>query len=274
MKSLSFTHILIITLAVLFGSHSFLIRSGLISYTKEASNFFSSRARAQAAVYSDAKIILLGSSLSGRIPGCESGNMTIANFGVDGQTFAAGLRWLNLRRNKQDDVVILETNMIHGLKNTVFGEISLWEKLGTKIPELRASSRPSAMLYSALKNGFQAKRGNWDVDHEVDVRNYLVYNESNFQPKEEDLLLLSELTKIQHAGGKVVFVEYPSGDRSIDSFSSRKSRITWLASKLNSSFYNFSHLVEEGVVQLSDGVHLDADSAKVFSSIIQQIAQR
>jgi hypothetical protein len=251
--------------------HSLSVRGQWLPYQKGASNFFSSCARAQAGLGSDAPIALLGSSIAGRIPGVESGNPLIANFGADGNTFQQGLRWIKLKE-KPYAMIIIETNMIHGISSEHrLDSIPFWQKMGIAIPEVAAYARPSARIYSMLRNKndhFDANKSliplpQWSKQHGLDLVNYTATSEQKN--------LFGLLMNWKKQGSKIVFVEFPSGERSKNSYPERKPWISWLSQNLDAPFYDFSSPIYQKSFRLSDGVHLDQKSARNFARTIEEI---
>lgn len=254
--------------------HALIVHGGFIEYSKGESNFFSSRARSQAALYSDAKIVLLGSSITGRIPNCDSGNNLIANFGADGKTFESGFSWLYQRGVRTGDFIFIETNMIHGMTNSDFPPITQWENLGAKIPLLRANYRPSGLLYSLLRNYRDADDKIRTSIQDFDYKAFLRMDGSVFEPDASHADLLAQLKKIKQSGANIIFVEYPSGRRSLESMQNRLPLILWLRKELDIPFYDFTSMLGNNKITLSDGVHLDSKSAYAFAEILAKISSK
>lgn len=81
---------------------------------KGESNYFSTLSRFQAAAEGPAKIAFAGSSITGRLPGREIGNVDIANLGSDGGPALDGLKLLSTGRVALPQWVVIETNTLYG----------------------------------------------------------------------------------------------------------------------------------------------------------------
>jgi hypothetical protein len=171
-------------------------------------------------------------------------------------------------------MIIIETNLMHGLpKEKLIDHVSLWQRVGTRHPEVAAYARPSAQLYSLAR----ASRGFSSLNKEKvilspvkSVMQTVDYEDSErFMEQHEKLLHI--LMRWKNSGSKIVFVEFPSGNRSKNSFSERKPMIMWLCQKLNATFYDFSSSAHHKPIALSDGVHLDERSSHIFANTIQHI---
>jgi hypothetical protein len=266
-----FYRIFLLSFLLLGVLQSLSVRGRWLPYQKGASNFFSSTARAQAGLVSNAPIALLGSSIAGRIPGVESGNSLIANFGVDGNTFQQGLKWIKLKE-KPYAMIIIETNMIHGISSEHrLDSIPFWQKMGIAIPEAAAYARPSARIYSMLRN----KNDHFDANKSLIPLPQSSKQQGidlvNYSATSEQKNLLGLLMNWKKQGSEIVFVEFPSGERSKNSYPQRKPWIAWLSQNLDAPFYDFSCAIYHKSFTLSDGVHLDQKSAIIFANTLSEI---
>lgn len=251
--------------------HAISVRGKWLPYSKGESNFFSSLARSQAALHSEAPIAVLGSSITGRVPGVEAGNPSIANFGADGQTFQEGLSWM-VSREKSFSLIVFETNKIHGVpKDLPTKNLTFWRKLGARVPEISAYSRPSARLYSLLRGDSLAHHHESMPLHPVGTHIQQTENNDPFVPSEEEQNLLALCKQLQEQGSRIALVEYPAGVGYNDSLPARKPFILWLSRCLSVDFYDYSAKEYKDMVSHTDSVHLDSTSAVKFANTFHQI---
>lgn len=101
--------------------------------------------------------VLVGSSIAGRIlpEYFDNSGLEVANLGLDGAVLLTGLEII-AQRGYPTRLLLLETETIDAVQSTndqavVEGLSSLSFRLARWLPLLRASSRPSSIIYSKLK---------------------------------------------------------------------------------------------------------------------------
>jgi hypothetical protein len=266
-----FRRYFLITIMLIFTVHALMIQNHLVHYRKGESNFFSSRARAQEAFCSTANIALLGSSISGRIPGHVNGAGELANYSADGYTFAQGLKWLEMPRNRHYHTVIIESNTIDGAEFGDSLKLASWEILGARVKPLSASARPSSIIYSALISSSDTSVGGKNfhfINYQVEFGSS--FHQRNWVALEYHHNVLGKLSEIKKTGANIAFVEYPAGQRSLQTYSQRLPFIEWLCNNLNAKFYDCSSLEKEQHINLTDGVHMDQNGAINFFYAIKE----
>lgn len=142
------------TLAICFAIQTATLRAFHGRTHKSESNFFSSMARLQTGVTPLPSVMLLGSSMTGRLPDRSNGFYGVANLGCDGGSALPILRAIARGDFPTPATLVIEANTLErGLVES--GEIddairSAWFWVGVKMPQLSAAARPSAFVYSAL----------------------------------------------------------------------------------------------------------------------------
>jgi len=154
----SYTLTLTLTLAACFGLQSFALHRSGGKTNKSESNFFSSLARIQTGIRSQPEVMLLGSSITGRLPDRSSGFAGVANLGCDGSSAADTLEAMDAGRLPIAPKLIIEGNTLYRSASGATSEIgraiaSPWFQVGNQIPNLGATARPAAFAYSRLLAG-------------------------------------------------------------------------------------------------------------------------
>jgi hypothetical protein len=122
---------------------------------KGESNFFSSMARLQTGLSPTPSIMLVGSSMMGRLPDRSAGWDGVANLGCDGGSAVTAIRAIAAGTFPAPTAVIVEANTLRmGIVGRP-GEIdraiqSAWFWAGVHVRQLGATARPAALVYSAL----------------------------------------------------------------------------------------------------------------------------
>jgi hypothetical protein len=147
---------LVAALAALFVLQALALRASGGRTAKGESNYFSSLARIQTGIAAPrARIYLLGSSLTGRLPDRSRGFWGVANLGCDGGGAVDTLRALHDGRLPVAPVLVVEANTLHRAAEGRGSEVGRaigapWFRVGCRVPWLGATARPSALLYNAL----------------------------------------------------------------------------------------------------------------------------
>lgn len=243
---------------------------------KGESNYFSTLSRFQAAAEGPAKIAFAGSSITGRLPGREIGNVDIANLGSDGGPALDGLKLLSTGRVALPQWVVIETNTLYGgigfqeslvLRNTQ----GQWFMVGSRITLLSASARPSAMLYQKLlrrpkvltSDSFSIRATKLSLNDKIV---FTKAEQERYEEYEKSVNMLLE------KGVKVILMQFPAG-RMRDK---EKKLVDYTVSKLTetgkASYVNMEVQIPREKLAFTDGVHLNPESAaKVLSSVASYI---
>lgn len=260
--------LLTFSLAVWFVAQTLALRASGGRTIKSDSNFFSSLGRIQAGAHSRQKIMVLGSSITGRIPDSAQGFSGISNMGCDGGHGIDTLRAIDQGIIPSAPWIFIEANTLgHSLTETR-SEVSRamtrpWFRLGIEIPSISAYSRPSAFFYSKL---LESKIGSFrkeDAERGFGTGT----NPTKLHPA-----LRRELTPIQNQviaevsgviarlrqnGSQFIFVWLPPARAE----TRPPDWILSLAEASNSYWWDLAQAVPKEEVRLTDSVHMDATSA-------------
>lgn len=260
--------LLLITLCLCFGAQAL----GLLMVggrtVKSESNFFSSVGRIQASAKDSPEIMLLGSSITGRLPDRAHGFAGVANLGCDGGSAVDTLRAIHKGRLPRAPIIFVEANALHiALRGE--GEVAAamrrpWFHVGMRVPLLSSYARPSAFAYSIL---LASRTGNYGTVHGEGFpqggqpgTNDLAWDEMEVTDPERELAdemsrIISDLRK---AGSRIIVVWLPPGreDGQLPSNWIRK-----MVSESGAEWWDLGHRIDPSEYRLTDGVHMDAESA-------------
>lgn len=264
------------TLALCFGIQAYAYYKLDWKTGKGESNYFSTLSRFQAAAQAPAEIAFAGSSITGRLPGREVGNVKIANLGSDGGPALDGLRMLSSGRVALPKWVVIESNTLYG--GIDFGDSlalqnsqGLWFKAGSRFPLLGASARPSAMIYHKL-----LRRPKVLSSAPVSLQSSRVttIGEITLTKKEQYRLEQYEqsVKLLLKNNVRIVMVIFPAGKMR----EREKKLVMHTVAKLTQSnevkYVNLEEQIPRENLEFTDGVHLNPESAaKVLSSLIEYI---
>jgi hypothetical protein len=249
---------------------------------KSESNYFSTLSRFQGAVAPGAALAVTGSSLSGRLPGRESGNQDVANLGSDGGTPLDGLTLLDEGLVGRPSWIVLETNTLFSsgcLVETpaVGGARGFWFRIGGVMPLLGASARPTGMLYGQLLGrkwvgvamAFKLHQLTSPVPPAA-----LGDEDLNGFELERIRRLGTSLLKAQQNGTRILMVRYPAGPlkpRQIDEMNTVIARLHQLT---GAPYLDLSSEVPRAELVFTDNVHLGPESAaRVLATLREVIHQ-
>ena len=258
-----------LTLALCFAAQGYALRTAGGRFLKSESNFFSSLGRIQAGAQGQADVLLLGSSITGRLPDRAQGYQGFANMGCDGGSAVDALRAIDAGILPTAPIMVVETNTLHLAlddKPTEIGQAlrKPWFKWGLKIPAIASYGRPSAYFYSKLLAKRIGTFGAPELDSDLDVTTLpLVPNTALVRPleaREESLVaeVAAILGRLKARGVHVVFVWLPparSGGATTPEW------IVELARRASVPNWELGKDARQDWIQLTDGVHMAAPSA-------------
>jgi hypothetical protein len=142
-------------LAACFGAQTLALRLAGGRTVKSESNYFSSIARLQTETRNKPRIMLLGSSMTGRLADRAADIPGVANLGCDGGSPVITLRAIDRGLLPAAPVIVVEANSLtfelEGRGREIAAAIdSGWFQLGGRFPNLGATARPTAFAYSWL----------------------------------------------------------------------------------------------------------------------------
>jgi hypothetical protein len=244
------------------------------TWGKGESNFFSSLARLQNAAAKPAKVALVGSSITGRLPDRGSGFPGIVNVGIDGGSSFDGLRAIDEGIIQVTDEVVIEINTLsvglHAEGVQVAGSLnSPWFRAGLKCPTLSYGSRPTGLFYSWARNrGVTAQsvhgeilRDGFSLPVRAPSRPKLGAEEEARADQISNLVLAAK-----SKGLKVTLVQFPPA---IAEESVPFAMGLAIAERCGVPIWNLGKEIQPGAVEFTDAVHLAPGSAtKVLKTLI------
>lgn len=275
-----YTLILTLTLAALFGLQSFALKQSGGRTAKSESNFFSSVGRIQAGAADGVKLMVLGSSITGRLPDRAQGVEGTANMGCDGGSAVDALRAMDAGILPVAPRLVIEANTLHLALEKKPSEIGSamkrpWFKAGLQVPNLAAYARPSAFLYSKLLErrigGFDLKPGE-DLGESGKPQAVPAGQAVSLKPEEESLVaeIHGILDRLSRRGTQAMIVWLPP---TRPSTSLPPPWILELARRSGIPYWDLSQQIQPGTVTLTDGVHMAAPSAaRTMASLVKASA--
>ena len=267
------------SLFLCFGMQSVLFYGWDWKTGKGESNYFSTLSRFQAAAHPAAEMAFAGSSITGRLPGREVGNHHVANLGSDGGPALDGLRMLVSGKIALPEWLVIETNTLYG--GVGFGESLIarngqgpWFTIGSRMPLLGASARPSAMLYAKLLRRPSVLSGMAMPLIESSPDDTTI-DDMNDLEKQRFQAYLSAISDLRAKGVKLILVQIPAGE-----MKDRERRlVAWSVSQIQKQhpipFVDAERQIPRDQLHFTDGVHMDPESAaKVLASIAEFCHQR
>jgi len=234
---------------------------------KTESNYFSSLIRFQAAGGEAPPLTVVGSSITGRLPGRETGNHEVSNLGVDGGSARDGITMLLDGRMHAGAWVIVEVNSIErvvldppsSMLKAVGGPVFA---AGVKLPVLSYSARPTGMLYGKLLNRQPAAA---DAAHVFPLALTEPQPTAPFADERERQRmdeLVTNINKLKQAGSRVLLVEYPSGPMGEKTRALTDRDTAYVAREAHVPFANLAKQIPRDQLTFSDPVHLNPTSAR------------
>lgn len=259
--------ILIVTLGACFGLQVFALRAAGGKTTKSESNYFSSIGRIQLNVRGNPKVMLLGSSITGRLPDRANGFDGFANMGCDGGSAVDVLRAMDEGILPSAPWLVVEVNTLVLALEDRSNEIGRalrrpWFAVGLKVPIFSAYARPAAFCYSRLLTNrigsFSAEEGLEDLGvsslPQVPEKAGLAHSAAEEALVQE---LVAILRRLEDRGSKAILVWFPPARDCEDV----PGWILDLAARADVPFWDLGQQAEPGTVTLTDGVHMAAPSA-------------
>lgn len=273
--------LLLLTLAACFGVQSLALRLSGGRTLKSESNFFSSLGRIQAGAHAQQKIMVLGSSITGRLPDSAQGFAGISNMGCDGGCGIDTLRAIDQGILPSAPWIFIETNTLNLSLSPKPTEISRtmmspWFKFGINHPSISAYARPAAFFYSKL---LARKIGNYPPAEAV--RGFgsgtvpvLLSPAASQSLDAIQANRVAEVTdiiqRLQRRGSRFIFVWLPPAHANDPA----PEWILSLAESSHSYWWDLGRRVSPQDVKLTDGVHMDAPSAtRATGDLLRAVAQ-
>lgn len=267
------------TLAVCFAAQGFALRSVGGRTVKSESNFFSSIGRIQAGTRGKVDAMILGSSITGRLPDRAQGYAGWANMGCDGGSAVDALRAMDQGILPSAKHLVIEANTLQLAlegKSTEIGSAIRrpWFRVGTRVPLLAAYARPSAFLYSKLLANrigtFANSAGLGDLGVAEAPMLIPAPPATSLDENQENLIaeLTTILVKFSHRGIKTTIVWLPPARKD---GSQPPEWILELARRSGSRYWDLGQMADPDSIQLTDGVHMSAESAALTMNSLDKV---
>ena len=259
---------LILTLALLFTLQNLALRAVGGRTAKSESNFFSSMGRIQAGATGRANVMMLGSSITGRLPDKAQGYAGWANMGCDGGSAVDALRAMDEGILPTARLLVIEANTLQLALNTKPTEIGQamrkpWFKVGMELPALSAYARPAAFFYSKL---LERRTGGFELQTGEDLGVTSRPERVNGLPKAgltvRQLELINEVRgilerlKTKDIEAIIVWLPPARGDNSPP-----PPWIQEMSHRCGIPYWDLGQQAIPGTITLTDGVHMAAPSA-------------
>jgi len=272
--------ILAITLVMCFAAQSLALRLSGGRTAKSESNFFSSIGRIQAGTVGKPEVMVLGSSITGRLPDRANGLTGWANMGCDGGSAVDALRAMDEGILPNAPLLVIEANTLQLALETKPTEIGQamrkpWFKVGMRWSGLSAYARPAAFFYSKL---LERRIGGFDLpageDLGVTSGPMMVGAPPHAGLTTRQLELIHEvraiLERLKAKGSKAVIVWLPPAR---PDNSPPAPWILEMARQCGIPYWDLGQHAAPGTVTLTDGVHMAAPSAARTMGSMQALSR-
>ncbi len=277
-----YTASLIVILAACFGAQTVALRLSGGKTLKSESNYFSSVARLQTESQGKPKIMMLGSSMTGRLGDRAQRVEGVANLGCDGGSAVVTLRAMDRGQLPVAPLLVIEANSLsfeleHRGKEIGAAIEDHWFELGIKAPNLGATARPAAFAYSWLMaRKLGSEQGSSQEMLPISTRPSVIDPAGAPELDGKPAALVDEVTgildRLRKKGCDLLLVTLPPGTPA-DSLQSKIPRA--IAAKSGVRWWDLTEGLPEGSVSFSDGLHLDGPSAqKVMLTLMRELEVR
>lgn len=265
----SYATIFALTLAACFALQGTALKVVGGRFTKNESNFFSSLGRIQAGTVGKPDVMLLGSSITGRLPDRANGFEGFANMGCDGGSAVDALRAIDSGILPVSPTLVIEANTLPLALGKPPTEISAamrrpWFQLGLRSPNLAAYARPAGFFYSMLLARRTGDYGNPGSAGDLGVKSspkpLAGETVAGLDPQEKDLKdeLVGIIRRLSSRSSRIVFVWLPPARQE---GSEMPDWIHALIAETDSLWWDLGNEANRDLVTLTDGVHMAAPSA-------------
>ncbi len=265
--------------AVCLGVQTLALRASGGKTVKSESNYFSSIARIQTESQGKPKIMILGSSLTGRLGDRAQRIDGVANLGCDGGSAVVTLRAMDRGILPTAPLLIIEANSLSfelEQRGKEIGEAidSRWFDLGIKAPNLGATARPTAFAYSWLMARSSSSASNTDpLPLPVTTRPTTLSPANAPSLDSKESLLVDEVaaifSRLRKSGSKILLIMIPPG---ADADSVQMKIPMAIAARSQVPWWDLTDGLPPDSVEFSDGLHLDAASAqKVMLTLMREV---
>lgn len=263
-------------LAACLALQAFKLNAAGGSTTKSESNYFSTVARVQTQAEGDVKMLLLGSSLTGRLADRAVRFPGIGNLGCDGGSAMITLRAIDSGRIQAAPMIVVEANTLSYDLDGRGADIEMaidseWFDVGRKVKTLGATARPTAFAYSWLMEKKDGKPVPPEDGLPISTRPGVLTGRIDINPDEQ--VFVSELcalfARIEAKGSKVLLVMLPPGETE----GSLEKRIAEaVAIQSGVSYWDLNSGLPDDAAGFTDGRHMDAETAgRTMKTLSQEL---
>lgn len=278
-KSLRFGLGVLASLIGCFGLQAIAFFGFHLGTGKTESNYFSTLSRFQGACAPGAEIAVSGSSITGRLPGREAGNQTVANLGSDGGSPYDGLKLIAEGVVSPPRWLVLETNTLfngagYAEMPAVKGARGHWFAIGGHVPLVGAAARPSGMLYARLlSRGWNGRGEPFALAHGPRIMGPAGPHTFEFSTVEKERLagLNQMLSKIRTSGVRILLVNYPAGAMKAREIERMNAAIAIISNDAQAPYLDLGSAIPRESLSFTDSVHLGPASASRILDTIEAV---
>lgn len=268
----------VVIFAACFGLQTVALRESGGKTLKSESNYFSSLARIQTESETNPKVMLLGSSMTGRLGDRAKKVAGFANLGCDGGSAMIVLKAMDAGLLPTAPMMVIEANTLPYALEKRGDDIGKaihtdWFKLGLKNPNLGATARPTAFAYSwliARKSDSGVASGNELLPITTTPAVLDPASAPHLDPAAESLVdeVSAIFKRLENKGCKLLLVNLPGDPKDHPP----KNIAIALACKSGVPWWDLTEGLPDGAVAFTDGLHMDAPSAqKVMNTLRIQL---
>jgi hypothetical protein len=263
---------------LLFAQH--MVRNVVgFSLPKGESNYFSTLNRIQCASRNPNEIVLLGSSITGRLPGRHTGEEQVGNLGVDGGSTVEGLIIYKSSSTQCNKLILCETNTILSYQpdaKSILNEAvsGVWFKLGNNIQHLEIGSRPSYMCYGIFLKLWrnEAKTLNELPPLKEGSRVLSVDAAYKFAVKDQKIIdeAILKIKELKRADRKILLVRYPASIVDQETYERVQSATAVISYATGIPYLDLEAQIPRQELDFTDSVHLSDDSASKILKLLRK----
>lgn len=239
-------------------------------------------ARIQTGACNKPAVMLLGSSITGRLPDSKDGFVGVANMGCDGGSAVDILRAIDKQLIPAEKTIVIEGNTLFialGGKDTEISNAinSPWFNLGISIRAISSTARPAAFVYSYLLASKIGKPGSPNGQSEIlstapftPSLNEIAINDSRSKTLITEVVGI--IDRLEARGSKCFLILYPP---KIPMDASQYRLALAVAAAAEIPFWDLAHGLRTERIAFTDGVHMNPSSAAlVLREVIRGIEHK
>lgn len=267
----------LVIFAACFGAQTVALRLSGGKTLKSESNYFSSVARIQTETQGKPRIMMLGSSMTGRLGDRARHIEGVANLGCDGGSAMVALRAMDENILPPAPTLVIEANTLsyeleHRGKEIGKAIASPWFQVGIRHSNLSATARPAAFAYSWLMTRKVESNASSEFLPIASKPAVLDPTTAPLLDANADTLvdeITAMLKRMEKRGCKILIVMLPPA---LDANSTQSKIAHAVAARSGIAWWDLTDGLPPGSVGFSDGLHLDAPSAqKVMLTLMREL---